>query len=108
MLLETYSPSHVKAIVNALGLEIVSQTSNDFLLLCPFHGNRNSPSFSISHSKGAYLCFNPSCNASGSILDLVKALSHRNDYEALRFVLSSQKETKENFADDLENLLEEK
>lgn len=108
MLLETYSPSHVKAIINALGLDIVSQTSNDFLLLCPFHGNRNSPSFSVSHSKGVYICFNPSCNASGSIIDLVKALSHRNDFEALRFILSSQQEVTENFADDLESLLEEK
>ena len=72
MLLETYSPSHMRAIVRQLGLQVVAETSNDFLCLCPFHGNRHTPSFSVSHQKGLYLCFNPSCNASGTIVELVK------------------------------------
>ena len=106
--METYSPSHVRAIINALGLNVVSQTSNDFLLMCPFHGNRNSPSFSISHSKGVYLCFNPSCNASGSIVDLVKNISHRNDFESVRFILNVKSDTEINFEDELSSILEEK
>ncbi len=108
MLLETYSPSHMRAIVRQLGLHVVSETSNDFLCLCPFHGNRHTPSFSVSHQKGLYLCFNPSCGASGTIVELVKNISHRNEYEALRFIMAAQPSAAENFEEELAEILDEK
>ena len=108
MLLETYSPSHMRAIVKQLGLNIVGETSHDFLCLCPFHGNRHTPSFSVSHQKGLYLCFNPSCGVSGTIIELVKNMSKRNEFEALRFIMSAQKESVANFEDELSEVLEEK
>ena len=108
MLLETYSPSHMRAIVKQLGLNIVGETSPDFLCLCPFHGNRHTPSFSVSHQKGLYLCFNPSCGVSGTIIELVKNMSKRNEFEALRFIMSAQKESVANFEDELSEVLEEK
>ena len=108
MLLETYSPSHMRAIVKQLGLNIVGETSHDFLCLCPFHGNRHTPSFSVSHQKGLYLCFNPSCGVSGTIIELVKNMSKRNEFEALRFIMSAQKESVANFEDELSEVLEDK
>lgn len=108
MLLETYSPSHMRAIVRQLGLHVVSETSNDFLCLCPFHGNRHTPSFSISHQKGLYLCFNPSCGVSGTIVELVKNISHRNEYEAIRFIMSTQQTAAESFEEELAEILDEK
>lgn len=108
MLLETYSPSHMRAIVRQLGLQVVGETSHDFLCLCPFHGNRHTPSFSVSHQKGLYLCFNPSCGASGTIVELVKQLTKRNEYEALRFIISAQAEAVANFEDELNEILDEK
>ena len=108
MLLETYSPSHMRAIVRQLGLQVVAETSNDFLCLCPFHGNRHTPSFSVSHQKGLYLCFNPSCNASGTIVELVKEMTKRNEYEALRFIIAAQQEAVANFEDELSELLDDK
>jgi DNA primase len=108
MLVDTYSPAHVKAIINGLGLKILGETFNDFLCLCPFHGNRNTPSFSVSHTKGLYLCFNPSCDASGTILELVKEISHRNDFEALRFIQSCKNDAAVDFEDELSALLDEK
>lgn len=108
MLLETYSPSHMRAIVNQLGLHVVSETSNDFLCLCPFHGNRHTPSFSVSHQKGLYICFNPSCGVSGTIIELVKNITHRNEFEALRFIMSAHKESVSNFEDELSEVLDEK
>lgn len=108
MLLETYSPSHMRAIVKRLGLQIVSETSHDFLCLCPFHGNRHTPSFSVSHQKGLYLCFNPSCDASGTIVELVKNITHRNEYEALRFIMSAQQEAVASFDDELAEILSDK
>ena len=108
MLLETYSPSHMRAIVRQLGLQVVSETSHDFLCLCPFHGNRHTPSFSVSHQKGLYLCFNPSCEARGTIVELVKNLTKRNEFEALRFIMAAQKESVNNFEDELSEILDEK
>ena len=108
MLLETYSQAHMRAIIRALGVDVVGETSNDFLCLCPFHGNRNTPSFSISHTKGLYLCFNPSCGVSGNIVELVKELSQRNDFEALRFIITLQQESAGSFEDELASLLEDK
>jgi DNA primase len=108
MILETYSQSHMRAMIRSLGISVVSETSNDFLCLCPFHGNRNTPSFSVSHTKGLYICFNPSCGVSGTIVELVKELSQRNDYEALRFIISMQQESAANFESELAELLEDK
>lgn len=108
MLTDTYSQAHVKAIINGLGLNIFSETYNDFLCLCPFHGNKHTPSFSVSHTKGVYLCFNPSCDASGTIIELVKEVSHRNDFEALRFIESCKTESAVSFEDELSSLLEDK
>ena len=105
MLLETYSKSHVKAIIKNLGLDIRGETGNDFLCLCPFHSNRDTPSFSISVSKGLYVCFNPSCNSRGNIVELVKEVTHRNDFEAMRFILSMKEMSQQNFEEELSDLL---
>lgn len=98
----------MRAIVKQLGLQIVSETSHDFLCLCPFHGNRHTPSFSVSHQKGLYLCFNPSCGASGTIVELVKNISKRNEYEALRFIMSAQQIAAAHFEDELAEILDSK
>lgn len=108
MILETYSQSHMRAIIKALGIDVVAETANDFLCLCPFHGNRNTPSFSVSHTKGLYICFNPSCGVTGNITELVRELSHRNEFEAIRFIISMQQESAANFDDELAALLEDK
>lgn len=108
MLLETYSPSHMRAIVRQLGLQVVAETSHDFLCLCPFHGNRHTPSFSVSHQKGLYICFNPSCNVSGTIVELVKEMTKRNEFEALRFIIAAQAESVANFEDELNEILDDK
>ena len=108
MLTDVYTQSHVRRILRELGIEVNSETYNDFLCLCPFHGNRNTPSFSVSHTKGLYLCFNPSCDASGTVLELVKNISHRNDFEAMRLIQSLKTETEVSFEDELASVLMDK
>ena len=103
-----YAPAHIKTIVKSIGLDVVGETSNDFLCYCPFHSNRHTPSFSVSRDKGAYICFNPSCGESGTLLDLVKKVLQKNDYEALRFISSKESESLQNFDEILNELLEEK
>jgi DNA primase len=108
MLTDTYTQNHVKRILQELSISINSESHTDFLCFCPFHGNRNTPSFSVSYTKGLYICFNPSCDAAGTVLDLVKQISHRNDFEALRFIQSLKAEAEISFEDELAALLEDK
>lgn len=108
MLLDSYTKGQVKSIIKGLGLDIEATYGNDFMCYCPFHGNRDTPSFCISNLKGLYVCYNPSCGASGTILDLVKEISHRNDFEAMRFILSMKEDASKTFENDLAEILDDK
>lgn len=107
MLTEVYSQAHIRAILRGLGLKIVGETHNDFLCMCPFHGNRNTPSFTVSQRKGVYLCFNPSCDASGTVADLVKKLGGYNEFETLRYIASCKNDDVD-FEDELLSVLDTK
>jgi DNA primase len=87
---------------------MVGETNNDFLCYCPFHSNRHTPSFSVSREKGAYICFNPSCGEAGTIIELVKKILNKNEYEAIRYISSKEAEAIENFDELLNSILEEK
>jgi DNA primase len=103
-----YTPAHVKSIIKSLGLEIVGETSNDFLCFCPFHSNRHTSSFSVSREKGAYICFNPACGEAGTLADLIKRILNKNDFEALRYIASKESEAVENFDEVLKDMFEDK
>ena len=103
-----YAHSQVKAIVKALGLKETSEANNNLLMYCPFHSNRHTASFSISCDNGAWLCYNPACGESGSLIELVKRILHKNDFEALRFIGSKQNEALENFDELLSDMMEDK
>ena len=83
---EIYTPEQVEATLNACGVEIVGETGNDFLCFCPYHGNRFTPSFSVSRTSGAFLCFNHACGEAGTLVDLIKATTQSNHFEALRLL----------------------
>ena len=103
-----YAVSQVKAIVKSLGLHETSEANNNLLMYCPFHSNRHTASFSISCENGAWLCYNPACGESGNLVELVKRILHKNDFEALRFISSKQNEALENFDELLSGLMEDK
>jgi DNA primase len=105
---DAYSKVDLRSILRSCNIEIVSETGTDFLCLCPFHHNTDSPAFAASYSKGLFVCYNQNCNSSGTILDLVKVLTNRNDYEALRFISSNKQSEAEAFEDGLKDLLDEK
>jgi DNA primase len=103
-----YSPAHIKSILKSIGLDIVGETSNDFLCYCPFHSNRHTSSFSVSREKGAFICFNPSCGEAGTLLELIKRVTHKNDFEAMRFISAKETESLENFDEMLAEAMEDK
>jgi DNA primase len=103
-----YTPAHIKSVIKSLGIDIAGETSNDYLSYCPFHSNRHTPSFSISRTKGAYICFNPSCGETGTLTELVQKSLNKNQYESLRYIESKQAESVENFDEELKSMFEEK
>jgi DNA primase len=103
-----YSPAHIRSILKSIGLDIVGETNNDFLCYCPFHSNRHTSSFSVSREKGAFICFNPSCGEAGTLQELVRRVTHKNEFEVLRFIASQETESLENFDELLNEAMEDK
>ena len=103
-----FTPSHIKAIVKGLGLNIVGESNDNLILFCPFHNNTHTPCFYISERTGAWLCFNPSCGEAGSVKELVKKILGKNEFETLRFILSRKSEADDAFEDTLNSIFEEK
>ena len=104
----SYAPSHIKAVIKGLGLEVTGETGNDYLCYCPFHSNRHTSSFSVSKEYGKFICFNPSCGEAGTLLDLIKRVLNKNDYEALRYIATKETESANNFDETLQSLFEDK
>jgi DNA primase len=107
-MLDAYTKADLRSILRSCNIDIVSETGTDFLCLCPFHHNVDSPAFAVSYSKGLYICYNQNCNSSGTVLDLVKTLTNRNDFEALRFISQNKQTQEEAFEEGLKDLLDEK
>ncbi len=104
----TYTSSQVKGVIKSLGLDILSESNDNASMFCPFHNNTHTYSFSINLINGAWLCFNPSCGVSGGLVDLVKKVLNKNDFQALRFIASKQVTSEEVFEEELKDLLEDK
>ena len=104
----TYTPSQIRGVIKALGLDILSESNDNISMFCPFHNNVHTFSFSISTITGAWLCFNPSCGQSGNLVDLVKKVLDKNDFQALRFISSKASTQEEIFEKELNSILEDK
>lgn len=92
--------SEIKGILKEAGVAVSYETENDFVCLCPFHWNRNSPSMTISKSKGVFNCFSPSCGAHGDIVKLLIKLSGKSFYDVARY-LESKEMSIDDFVDDI-------
>jgi DNA primase len=102
-----YAPNHIKSIAKSLGLQITGEANNNLIMYCPFHSNRHTPSFSIGEDNGAWLCYNPACGEAGSLIELVKRVLHKNDFEALRFIASQETEALDNFDEMISSMLQD-
>ena len=103
-----YAPNHIKSVVKEIGLRVISESNNNLVIYCPFHNNTHSPSFYISEENGAWLCFNPSCGETGNIVQLVKRIANKNDFEAIRLITSKESQALDNFDEALSQMFEEK
>lgn len=81
-----YSEQQVRQVLDEVGIDVVSDTSTNFLCLCPFHGNTHSPAMSVSKRKGLWMCFNDACSARGSLSSLVSRLQDITPSAAMRVI----------------------
>lgn len=81
-----YNPNQVAATLHRIGVEIDNETQNDFLCFCPFHGNTNTTSFSVSKTSGSYICFNASCDETGTLVKLVKRKTGYDEFATRRLI----------------------
>ena len=105
---DAYTKADLRSILQSCGIQIISQSGQDFLCLCPFHHNTDSPASAVSYSKGLYVCYNQSCNSAGTVLDLVMKLTNRNNYEAMRYISTNKLSDAEILEEELKELLDEK
>lgn len=86
----TYSPNQVAATLHRIGVEIDGETENDYLCFCPFHGNTNTTSFSVSKTSGSFICFNHSCGETGALVTLVRRITKEGEFAARRIILEAK------------------
>lgn len=93
--------------MQACGIEVKDETERDFISLCPYHGNRDTPAFSTSKTMGYSICFNPAC-AIGSddrltLERLVREIKGVNHFEAKRLILKNKNNV--DLQDEVEQML---
>jgi DNA primase len=90
--MDRFSPEQTYRLITDLGIDVKSDTSTVWTCLCPFHGNTNTPAFAVNKTNGTFYCFNLACGASGSMVSLVKSLTGKNEFAALRMIARVQKD----------------
>lgn len=99
---EKYTRNHIRSVLEGIGINVISETNSNFMAYCPFHGNRDTPSFTVrAGGNGPFLCFNPSCDETGNLVHLVKYMTKRNDFEAMRFIRNKAEQVQDTTQDDL-------
>tara|TARA_B100000902_G_scaffold379954_1_gene414818 strand:- start:175 stop:1140 length:966 start_codon:yes stop_codon:yes gene_type:complete len=66
--------SVIRDTLHRASVSIINEVGSEFTAYCPFHDNKNTPSFSINKENGLWHCFNPDCDKQGSIRGLRKML----------------------------------
>jgi DNA primase len=103
-----YAPNQVKSVLRSVGINISHETNIEIGFFCPFHNNTNSPSCSINKESGAWICFNPSCGENGTLTDIVKRILDKNDFQAIRYIMSDEFQTYDAFEDTLNEMFLDK
>lgn len=105
---EVYAPEEVEAVLRALNITVQDETDRDFLSLCPYHGNTDTPAFSTSKSKGYSICFNPACGVGSSrrltLEQMVSDLKGVDRIAAKRFVKKHKGDTGMTFEEKFDAL----
>lgn len=93
-------------MLSACDIEIESTTVDHFLCFCPFHGNSDTPAMAVNSGSGKWICFNPSCDEYGDLVDLPRRIKKMNIFETARLILKSAREETVPFSERIKSMLE--
>jgi DNA primase len=68
----------VKELFSKYGIQIHAESGNEVTIYCPFHKNRNTPSFYLNKKTGLWQCFNPSCGEKGNFKKLYRQITGKS------------------------------
>lgn len=88
---QSFTATQTEGILEACGIEVVSETSTHFLCLCPWHGNTDTPALEVDKVRGVYYCFNPSCGRGGTVEEMIKSLLKYNTFQTYRLIITQKK-----------------
>lgn len=100
-----YSDEQTYALLNDIGVNIVSDTADVWMCLCPFHGNSNTPAFAVNKSNGTFICFNGACGAYGDMLSLITQVSGKGTFAAHRMIARAKAASPTDFSAILEKAI---
>lgn len=89
---EIYHPDQVESVLTNLHINITNETDTNFLCLCPYHSNTDTPAMSVEKTAGVFLCFAPHCGERGTLQRLTEEIGHMNYFQAKRFINKYHKE----------------
>jgi hypothetical protein len=103
---QDYDYEQIRVLLAEIGVHVVAEAKNNFLCYCPWHGNRDTPAFSVNYENGLYMCWNPSCGESGNIFMLLRKMLNCNDFEAMRLIQKCGKESEQSFEERFQRSME--
>lgn len=83
---DLYHADQIESILIHLNVNIVNETETNFLCLCPFHNNNDTPAMSVAKETGMFLCFAPHCGERGNVTQLVQRVGTMDQYQSRRFI----------------------
>lgn len=86
----TYSAEQVKRVLLGSGISIESEVDSDYIIFCPYHGNRRTPAGEVDKKTGIFFCF--SCHHVTDLTELVMSQSGRTYFQSIRFIKSQEQE----------------
>lgn len=105
---EIYSAAEVESILNAMSLDIKDETDTHYIILCPYHGNTDSPAFVVNKTLGLCYCFNPACGKGQqfalTLEQFVRDIKHLDRMSAKRFIMNAQANTGQSFQEKFDSL----
>jgi len=70
--------TEIKDLLQKFGIHVHTESGNEITFYCPFHKNRNTPSFYLNKKTGLWQCFNPSCGEKGNFKKLYRQITGKS------------------------------
>lgn len=103
--MDFYTAEQTYAILNQIGVQIVSETDVVWTCLCPFHGNTDTPAFAVNKDNGTFICFNGACGAHGNMVSLVSQLQGNGLFAAHRLIERAKSQSPADVSVTLQKIL---